>query len=246
MKKFKFYIIFTACLFLGIVITLVSCKKNVLDATFKGDTEINISGSALEGAVADSVAFTFAIWPVTLKDTVITATVQIAGNLSDKDRTFQVQADNTSTAVPTEYVLPSSFVIKANTTMTSFPIRIKHSTRLDANNTTVRLILNLVQNDNFKPGVGYTRLRVIWSNILIKPAAWDANLLYSVGKWSKVKMQAVIDATGIRYYAGLSYAQQYAIAASTLVYVTNYNAAHPGSPLLDENGVQVQICSNCN
>ncbi|NII29068.1 DUF4843 domain-containing protein [Pseudoflavitalea sp. X16] len=241
------------CIILTIFLpaAFTACKKNVHDASFKAQARLQVGGVEAEGARKDSIGFTFAIWPTTLADTVVTVVVQTMGNVADKDRSFTLVADSGTTALPAEYELPSNLVIPANSFKVMFPVRIKRSDRLK--NEIVKLVLRVQPNEHFLPGpvlAGTADLgpafRIVWTEVLTQPAVWNNSMLYAVGRWSRVKHQAIIDVTGIRNYDGLNYSQTYAIAAVMLDWLNAYNTAHPGAPLLDEKGQEVRICSQCN
>lgn len=249
MKKSIFFSILI--LSATMVITLVACKKNTLDPSFKAQARLMLSGVADEGARADSLGFSFAIWPTSVKDTQLTVVAQLMGDITGTDRSFDIEVDPASTALADEYQLPSSFVLPAGSFRTSFPVTIKRSARLT--NATASLILKVKANENFVPGPVYSNtvnlgpaFRIVWTEVLTQPASWNTSMLFAVGRWSRVKHQAIIDVTGIRNYDNLNYSQTYAIASAMLDWLNAYNASHPGNPLKDENGLEVRICSQCN
>lgn len=238
-------------IFLFLLAGFTACEKNEQDPTFKAQARLQIGGVDTEGARIDSISFTFAIWPTTLADTVVTVVAQTMGNVSAVDRTFSIVVDSGTTALVAEYQLPTKLVIPANSFRTTFPLRIKRSARLKTE--IAKLVLRVQANDHFLPGpvLGGTvnlgpYFRIVWTEILTQPAVWNSSMLFAVGKWSQVKHQAIIDVTGIRNYDNINYSQTYAIAAVMLDWLNDYNASHPGAPLLDEKGQEVRICSQCN
>jgi len=245
----KNYSIIISCLYLIIQFAISSCDKNELDPSFKADARLLLTVSSDQGAVADSVLFSFAVWSPNLQDTIIMVTAQVMGNLSKVDREFKIAVDPTSTALVSEYSLPSNFSIPANDFKFSFPVTIKRTARLTTE--VAKLTLLVVENENFKPGSKVTgtvnsgpSFNILWADVLTKPTIWDSGMLFAVGKWSKVKHQLIIDLTGIREYSSTTTAQRFAIASILLDWVNTYNASHPGNPLLDENGDLVRIGSN--
>lgn len=240
-------LIILLCLLAGIT----ACKKNVQDPTFKAQARLQLGGLDTEGARADSIVFTFAIWPTTLADTTVTVIAQTMGNVADYDRTFTLATDSGTTAQASEYALPATLVIPAKAFNIRFPVTIKRSDRLKTER--ARLVLRVKANDQFLPGPVLNgvaalgpRFTIEWTEVLTQPAIWNTSMLYAVGRWSQVKHQKIIDVTGIRNYDGLTYSQTYAIASVMLDWLNDYNAAHPGAPLLDEKGQEVRICSQCN
>ncbi|WEK37024.1 MAG: DUF4843 domain-containing protein [Candidatus Pseudobacter hemicellulosilyticus] len=248
MKSSRFY--YTLLILLTLV--AVACEKNEQDPSFKTQARLLLSGLEAEGARTDTIGFTFAIWPTSLADTQVTVVAQTMGNLSGQDRSFSIAVDTGTTALPEEYSLPASFVIPADSFRARFPVTIKRSSRLTAQ--AVKLALVVKENEHFLPGPRFTgsvvysgpRFSIVWTEVLTQPAIWNSSMLYAVGRWSRVKHQAIIDVTGIRNYEGLGYSQTYAIAATMLDWLNDYNASHPNDPLRDENGLEVKICSQCN
>lgn len=246
MQKINYYIILAFLLAAS-----AACKKNEHDPAFKEQARLQVGGLDTEGARQDSISFTYAIWPTTLVDTTITVIAQAMGNASAADRVFKVVAGPGTTAQPSEYVLPDNLVIPANTFRITFPVKIKRSERLKTE--VAKLVVSVQGNEYFLPGPVLTgtanlgpTFSIVWTEVLTQPAVWNNSMLYAVGRWSRVKHQAIIDVTGIRNYETLTYSQTYAIASVMLDWLTDYNAAHPGAPLLDEKGQEVRICSQCN
>ncbi len=250
MKKIFFLLLLTS------VFILPGCKKNEQDASYKGNALIIMGGDANQGAAGDSTLYSFAIWPIDTVSTNINLIVQTTGNLSAAEREFKIEVDAAaSTALAAEYEFPTSFKIPAQGFRVVLPVKIKRSARLT--NTQVKLALKIVATKDFAPGpsvpgavVSGPTFKIIWNDMLIKPTFWDPsgtnNLQSYFGKWSKVKHQLIIDATGIRNFSGLALSTKYNMQSKSQEFLNNYNAAHPGNPLKDENGVVIAICNGCN
>ncbi len=233
----------------------IACRKNKLDPAFRSEARISLTANEADGARADSIVFTFAIWPSSLVDTQINLYAQVMGNLVDRERAFKVEVDTSSTAKTDEYEYPKNLVVPPGNYRVAIPVKIKRSARLV--NAQAKLKLNIVPNDNFLPGPRVSTglvnsgpsYSIIWSDQLTKPAFWDqvgVGMLWTVGKWSKVKHQLIIDATGIRNFQDLTTADKYYIASKSLEYLNAYNAGHPGNPMKNENGLVIDICSQCD
>lgn len=233
------------------VLLILGCRKNELDPAFRSEARLLLTANNSDGALGDSLVFSFAIWPNTLRDTVVNLYAQVMGTVAPEARTFTLQVDPASTAQSSEYTLPATFSIPANSFRVAIPVKISRTARLTG--TTAKLVLRVVPDENFLPGPPVTSIvnsgpafSLIWTDVLTKPATWDNNMLYSVGRWSKVKHQLVIDATGTRNFQNITIAEQYYLASRALEFLTEYNRNNPGNPLKNENGVTIDICSQCD
>ncbi|MGV3764503.1 MAG: DUF4843 domain-containing protein [Chitinophagaceae bacterium] len=231
-------------------LAFLGCRKNVLDPAFRSDARLLLTANNSDGALGDSLVFSFAIWPNSLRDTVVNLYAQVMGTVTPEERTFTLQVDPASTAQPSEYVLPTSFKVPGNGFRVAIPVKINRTARLT--DASAKLVLRVMPDDSFLPGPVVTSVvnsgpvfSLIWTDVLTKPVTWDNNMLWSVGKWSKVKHQLVIDATGIRNFQNITIAEQYYIASRSLEFLTEYNRNNPGNPKKNENGVVIDICSQC-
>ncbi len=253
-------------LFLLIVTTLGSCERQELDPTFKGEATLNITSDRTQGAVGDSVEYTFAVQSGNPTEAQIMMHAISIGNLSPVDRTVRLEIDPAlTTALPSEYELPSNLTIPANQFRTPFFIKVKRAARLKTEN--ARLRVRVVTNENFTPGT-FTRgiptqignlsyanpnqapsFLIKFTDQLVIPSTWATLYVYYVGKWSKVKHQLMIDASGITNIAAVptnDYPTIFYIQARTQNALNEYNIAHPGNPLKSEFGEVINICSGCN
>ncbi len=239
----------------SIVIAFTACNKNELDPTFKSEARLSLTANETDGARADSIAFAFSVWATSLKDTTIIIYAQTMGNLSDKDRSFNIEIDNSSTALPEEYEIPRNFVIPAGGFKVAIPIKIKRTARLS--DATAKLKINVGSNENFTPGpdvwtgqvITGGDFSIVWTDQLIKPVFWDqtgTGMIWTVGKWSKVKHRLIIDASGVTNFEGITTTKKYYIATETRNALLEYNAQHPGNPLKNESGFVINICSQCD
>lgn len=218
-----------------------ACKKNVQDKEFKDVNRINIEGLSTESPVGDSVMLSFAVYPTTVTEYSLTLVGRVAGTISDKDRVFKVEVDPAkTTADASEYVLPSSFVIKAGTVVTNIPIKLKRSARIA--NRSVRLSLKISKNDNFDVGKK-TAFNFVWTDDVVLPQNWTT---FYWGKYSKVKHRLMLASTPYTdLNLGTNYAAMMYVASATIEALTAYNNAHPGAPLRNEFGAAIAICNGC-
>lgn len=239
---------FTAILIALVTLPLLfACKKNEQDKTYKDVNRIGIAGDPLEYATADSLLFSFAVYPAGTSEAPVSVIATIMGGVSSSDREFQLEIDPAkTTAMPAEYALPPSFIVKAGSATARIPVVLKRSTRIQSSS--VKLALRVAANANFEAAPKST-FSLVWTDELTKPANWDGSgaVGFYFGKYSKVKHRLIVDATEYKNLAVLSglYNQLFYIASRALEDLTAYNAAHPGEPLKSEGGIAIGICSSC-
>ena len=232
------------------ICSISGCKKNEQDAKFKDVNRINLEGSQQELAVADSVNFSFAPYPSTTTSYNLTLVVKIGGTVTDKDREIKIVVDaGKTTADPSEYVLPSSFIIKAGTVVSNIPINLKRSARIA--NRSVKLTLKTLSNTEFQVGQK-SSFTFIWTDDLIRPTTWDNGFQFYLGNYSKVKHRLIFSSTEYKDLNLIDASKNYDlydvimyIASATLASKNDYNAAHPGAPLRNEFGEVIDICQDC-
>ncbi len=189
--------------------------------------------------------------PAKTRDTVLFDIYAIGGT-STADRPFkleQVQVTGANNAVVGQHYLSftdasisKNYVIKAGTIHSFVPVVLLRDASLKTN--TVVLKFNIVANESFQLGEKSNLWRKVeFTDRLSQPAAWNASSTqYYYGKYSVVKHKFMIDNTGLKWDQDFmnalpnDYAQlQYWVGVLKTALIT-YNAAHPGSPLVDEFG----------
>ena len=114
----------------------------------------------------------------------------------------------------------------------------------DASLTTkqVRLYIKVTESSDFKVGVNEeNHLSIIWSDVLSRPNNWDA-LEKFFGAYSDTKYRFMlehVDAGDVLDADKMSWAKLNSYKIRFINALDEYNAAHPGAPLTDENGVLV-------
>lgn len=225
---------------------LLACKKNEHNTGFNGGARIFFEPYQF----SDSLSHSFANYPAANEKEILLP-LRIMGKLEDRNRTVQVEIDQqATTALATEYEI-GSITIPAGAIIGNVPLKIKNSQRLETEK--VELTLKLKASDDFgvepeKPGKlnEMVKFRVIWTNILEKPADWPSNLW---GGYSKVKHRLVIELTGQSQYSGTEWTATglaYQIMGVCNEWLLAYNNDHPGAPYVDENGKQIRFCVTCN
>lgn len=154
-------------------------------------------------AEADSTVVSFFFYPTGTEDVEAELIVNLSGTLLTSDIDFGIKViPEETTANPDEYDLGELYTFHANTvgedaTEISDTIRIKlhRSTRLDNMPEGVRLVLELVPNDNVRLGqVERIRAKVIITTMARKPDWWtkevEINLL---GDYTPKKYKLFLD-----------------------------------------------------
>jgi hypothetical protein len=228
---------------MGLALLFSACRKNDQDRSFYGDNQVFFA--AQNGA--DSITYSFANYAAAAsKDLLIP--INIMGTLGTTTRQINISIDQqSSTALPGEYQLGQA-TVAAGTATGFLPIRLINTPRLE--NEKVQLVLHLENSGDFKvtPGSGkpleVTKLRVVWLNILSRPADWPAQW----GAYSRAKHRLVIELTGHVNFSGEDWVAGnylYRVLGVCNEWLNEYDAAHPGAPYKNENGISFRFCASC-
>lgn len=229
---------------------VMACKKNAQDSAYRDASRIMLEGLITENATPDSTLFTFATLPIATTETSLTLVARIAGPVSDIDRTFRIVVDSKgTTALPSEYQLPTTFTVKAGKYVSNTPIIIKKTPRMD--NSNVTLVVRLEANENFQTSEKPT-FKFVWTNDVTKPRTWDGTFVNYLGKYSKAKHRLVISSTEHKDLNKIEITTDFTIVG-TILYIRDqsaaalnaYNLANPSSPLKNEENNNIAICRNC-
>ncbi|WP_316816141.1 DUF4843 domain-containing protein [Pedobacter nyackensis] len=176
--------------------------------------------------------------------------IYAVGGASKSDRAFklvQEQVPNVTNAVAgTHFVafnnpaVSKHYVIKAGSVHSSIPIIVLRDASLKT--TTATLKFNVVANEHFQLG----EIRNLWRKLeftdrLLRPVAWKAGY----GKYSVAKHKFMIDTTGERwdqlFINGLVPDMESYYLAVIKIALVDYNNAHSGNPLEDEDGQWIEF-----
>lgn len=226
-----------------LLMVLSACKKNKLDTDYKDVDRLGIGSTTDTRSSLDSVGYSFATSPTGTTQNNVMVYAQLMGEVSDADRAFSVEVDPASTALPSEYTLPSTFVLKAGSISAGIPVTLKRTARLE--NTSVQLILKIKSNNNFQPAERQS-VRVVWTDELTMPDVWLNYEFQYWGTYSKAKYRLMLEATEIKSFTfNLSFEDVIYISTNAKRSLDQYNAAHPGNQLLNDQGFPLDICGNC-
>lgn len=170
---------------------LAGCEKDRI--AHYGETEYVYFANASSNVVEYSFAFN----PGAALDTV-PLVVRLIGKPVDQDRTVTLSVDaEHTTALPADYTLPATAVLRAGRVIDTIPLVLHKSQRLTDEKYTLRL--NLLPNEYFELGpVTNTYIDVLFSDIIARPAWWTATVTNNfLGVYSDAKYRYFIEATGV-------------------------------------------------
>ncbi|MBQ8520325.1 MAG: DUF4843 domain-containing protein [Bacteroides sp.] len=204
---------------------------------YQDEARARIEGPYEWALGTDSLDFSFAVYPSSVKEQVMDMTLYVMGEAGTVDRTARLEVDaDKTTATAAQYELPASVTVPAGQLEAAFTVTLKRTDDLTAK--TVALCFKVVDSPDFKTGViEQNHFNLKWNDILGKPKNWDTELKEFFGEYSLVKYRFIIDTIGFGEFGGsMSWSElmNYKIRMTTAL--DEYNAAHPDAPLTDENG----------
>jgi hypothetical protein len=201
-------------------------------------------------------AFTFYYDASTTTQDTIFFDVYAIGGPSSKDRPFSLQqiqmTDGSTNALSgtdykafTDATVSSAYVIKAGQVHALVPIVMLRS--VAQKTLTLTLKFQVAENTNFKLGDKANIWRkVTFTDRLSQPSAWTASMSqYYFGAYSVVKHAFMIQTTGQKWDQAFmlnvtaDYNQMMSYVSQCKQALINYNNAHPGNSMKDENGVVI-------
>ncbi len=225
-----------------LAMTMVACS-NDQDFYYRDTPRVRLVGPEAWTVGSDSLTFSFVTYPNDTTEKVMMVNAVIMGTPQDHDRTANIVVDNDlTTASPQQYSLPATVTIPAEKTSAAFPVTLRRDASLQQQ--PVRLYIKVAPSDDFQPGVNEeNHLLLVWNDILSKPTNWD-ELKEFFGEYSNTKYRFMIaNAGGITEFDTdkLSWGELMNLRIKFQNALQDYNNAHPGNPLKDENGVLVEF-----
>ena len=212
---------------------MASCSK---DEYLRYDTDM-ASVRFVYPAGCDSLVYSFGLHPEIGDGEAGTVDIPILliGTACDQNRTVGVEivADGT-TASTGEYEVELC-EIPADQITGTLQIKWRKTERVISEDVTISL--RLVANNNFVSApVNSDIFRIVVTNKLTMPNGWI------FGEYSRVKHEFVILHTGVATdYDKWSASEQIRWKGVLINALYEYNKAHPGNPLTDENGMTVSF-----
>lgn len=220
---------------------LSSCENDGF--YYQDEARVRLEGPEVWALGSDSLVFSFVTYPEETSEYVMDIDVCVMGPVSDHDRTASiiVNADAT-TASASQYSLPATVTVPAGQNKGTLPVTIKRDASMQEKS--VRLQVAVAQSNDFNVGVNeQNHFTIIWNDQISRPSNWDT-LEDFFGTYSNVKYRFMLSnseegtefSTETMTWSKLnSYRIKFAKA------LEEYNNAHPGNPLTDENNQLVSF-----
>lgn len=184
MKK----IIKNTLLMLITVILIASCTKDN-ELLFNEDNLVYVD------EFKDSTDYSFAAAPESVISDSILVNFRIIGTASAKDREIKLAPTANSTAKVGYHYKVGKALIKAGQFSARIPIYLYRKPGLK--DSTLLLILNIVESQDFKPGFPRDiRYKITLNDVLNKPTNWETSWAPFFGSYSQVKFKFLIAVTG--------------------------------------------------
>jgi hypothetical protein len=175
---------------------------------------------------------------------VLTAPVRILGNVSDKDRKFNVEVvnDENTTATAAQYSIIGG-VVKAGSYTGDLSIKVLNST--DLNTKTASLKVKLVDSEDFKAGNLETSTFIgTWTNQIVLPTTVTYYRAYFCSQLSFKAYSIIVQLTGLKTLTAAEYrvigaAGMEALGTKFGDYVKQWNLDHPNDKLKHDSGTLI-------
>jgi hypothetical protein len=201
-------------------------------------------GEGTVQARVDSVKYSFKLVDATLQADTLYIPLHVMGNSDAVDRPVTVEVVTGESNAPASAYSIGEASIPANAFHGQIPVVIQRAVPgLDLTSESARLVLRLVANDHFEPGVpGTSTFTVIWCDFLTRPTTWS--FIDLVGPFSQARYKFIIDLTGETEFSAYERGQMrvrtllYTLREALASYNANpANAGRPeGWPYLDDDG----------
>lgn len=226
----KIYIIVIGAIYL----LLGSCSKEEI-LTYNNNTSERFI--YFEKSEADSSDISFFTYPG--ESEINFPIVVNSSGFSNQDEEYKIVVmDEYTTAVFSDYEIPDKLIFKAGAIKDTCYIKLKYSSKLDANK--VRVVIKLENNENFMEGESTNQVAIIWfHNIISQPDWWTAAVTsYYLGTYSDLKYSLFSNIVGVDLTdADESTIRHYALVFK--LYLEEQKAA--GNTILEVDGTEMTV-----
>ena len=145
----------------------------------------------------DSTNFTFALYPKTLQDTIITLPISMCGKIESHDREIEIEITGEPCHPETRYEVIRPIIIPADSSAGVIRVKIFRTSNLDIERDSVVFRLN----PSAELDVAFQEHRTHWlffSNLFEEPEWWSigSNAWYNLGEYNRTKMQIINEVFG--------------------------------------------------
>ncbi|MBV7533809.1 DUF4843 domain-containing protein [Chitinophaga sp. sic0106] len=214
----------------SLIILLGACQKESLQAYSSTALVYFYEAVRFKTITDDSTTYSFAVVPDSIQSDTIYLPLRIIGEAAKTDRQVGCELITaTSVADPATFeILPA--IIPANSYTGSIPVKVNRAAILKTKE--MRLWIQITNSPDFKTGVDdQLKYLVRLNDFLSKPSSWRDNLF---GKYSNVKYDLIIKASGVADYTGLDYPAERNLLQQCRNALYAYENEH--GFLYDENG----------
>lgn len=216
---------------LSLLLLAIGCAQ---DGYLHYDTETASLRFAASGN--DSTVYSFRLHPGETEG-MVEVPVQLIGLSAPHAREISVEvvSDMSDAIENTDFAIQHSEIM-ADSIRGVLKVLVKKTDVLD--NESRRLTLRLCPNEYFESApVNQSLFTIVLNNELLHPEGWI------FGEYSQVKHEFVILHTGVAtdYYSLWSNSEKLWWKSRLIDALYEYNLAHPGDPLKDENGVLISF-----
>lgn len=235
---------------------LAGCSKHEL-MRYNSDNDIYFGNTTnTTGSSTDIFQVNFASFPTKRKDTIATIIVRLMGQLSDKNRSFNLSVDESKTTAIAgkHYVMvpQDSFYIPAFTQRQRLVFKILRPD--DLYEKSFSLFLKLSPNENFSTGMKVfdyaatttvlaTSMEIKIEDLILKPEIWDNNSRI-LGTFSRKKMLLFIEIRKLdlaRFYSGIIYSTAQLATPARLFQIYLNAQKNAGQTIYDEDGSEMKM-----
>ncbi len=240
MKKTKQILIAAGWLCCGAAAALTACSTDE-DFYYQDTPRVRLVGPSMWTAGSDSLTYSFVAYSAETTNVQLDVDAYIMGSTASVDRTVALAVDPALTTASADlYSVPQTVTVPAGQDHGTFTVTLNRSAALK--NQSARMRVVVAESADFKPGVNEeNHLTFIWTDKLSRPNNW-AELEEFFGAYSDAKYRFMLENAepGTSFSAStMTWAQLQSFKIKFQNALNAYNAAHPGSPLTDENGVLV-------
>ena len=224
----------------ALVAATAACSTDE-DFYYQDEPRVRLVGENTWAAGTDSVTFSFVAYQSSFTEKQILVDAQIMGDVASRDRTVNISVEpQKTTADASMYDVPQTVTVPAGQTKGTFAVTLRRAAILQSQ--AVRLYIKVVESADFKPGVNEeNHVTFIWTDVLSKPNNW-ADLESFFGPYSNTKYRFMLlnmGDEGELSTTAMTWAKLNSLRIRFQNAVNDYNLAHPGAPLTDENGNEV-------
>lgn len=227
MKKYFIYI--TGLCIIG----FTACKKSEIE-TYDSENYIQF-----EKSVKDSVKYSFMLFPgVDVAEVPVVVSMSSFASTEGKEYRIEVDSKQTTAQEGTHYSLPGNYKFPSGSIDDTLYVKFYRTAEMAE--TSYRLVLKVVANQNFNIGQEEYRTHVIWVNdIISEPEWWSKYRSTFLGNYSDSKYRLFIEQTGVADFSALEGNQQYNAARKFKYWLAMKKAN--GETVYEVNGVEMTV-----